>query len=76
VITTRNLFKCRSCHHQYSEISSGFWRCTKLPVAKRKKFEAIVGTTSARQIAIAMDVDYKTAWGLVKKWRQHEAEKG
>jgi len=43
-------------------------------VWKRDKFEQLVGTTSARQIAFAMEVDYKTAWGLVRKWNAKAVE--
>jgi transposase-like protein len=68
-ITTRRKFKCKGCHHQFSVTSGTLFHSRKLDFVDLLAGICLFVTgskgMSAVQFSRTMDVQYKTAWGLV-----------
>ena len=73
-ITTRKLWKCKACHHQFSVTSGTIFASRKLPIATYLLAIAIFVNGAkghaALQLSRDLDVQYKTAFVLSHKLRE------
>lgn len=73
-ITTRNLWKCKACHHQFSVTSGTIFASRKLPIGTYLLAIAIFVNGAkghaALQLSRDLDVQYKTAFVLSHKLRE------
>jgi transposase-like protein len=63
-ISTRHVFKCRDCHHQYTADSNGRYRCRKLPLQKINDVAAALlsgesGLSVSKRFGVSIKSVYK-----------------
>jgi transposase-like protein len=72
--TTRRIWKCKACNHQFSVTSGTIFASRKLPIrdylAAIAIFVNAVKGISALQLGRDLDVQYKTAFVLAHKLRE------